>query len=100
PANQASTLDQKSPYLKAHLRTGYVYVLGTWSVEAGNVISGNGRLLDAGRRLVSSGDFRFPSDSVALFETNVVSMSGPSRAMTVMAGITAAVAAICATNPK
>ena len=24
PPSRASTLDQKSPYLKAHLRTGYV----------------------------------------------------------------------------
>ncbi|HKE90059.1 MAG TPA: hypothetical protein VKB45_06965 [Gemmatimonadales bacterium] len=101
PADQAATLDGKSAYLKAHLKNGYVYLLSGWHADSGGrVISGTGQLLDVNRTVVSSGDFRFPSDSVALFETNVVKQSGATSALTVMAGVTAIVAGICAANPK
>lgn len=101
PADQAATLDGKSAYLKAHLKNGYVYLLSHWHADSGGrLISGTGQLLDVNRTAVSSGDFRFPSDSVALFETNVFKTSGATAALTVMAGITAIVAGICAANPK
>lgn len=97
----AATLDATSPYLKAHLRSGYVYVLADWHADsAGALIRGRGVLLDPNRVRVDSGDFRFPADSVALFETNVVRASGANAAISVMAGITATVAAICALSPK
>jgi len=97
----AQTLDAKAPYLKAHLRSGYVYVLADWHADSGGgVIRGRGRLLDANRALVDSGEFRFPADSVALFETNVVRPSGANAAISVMAGVTATVAVICALSPK
>jgi len=97
----AKTLDAKAPYLKAHLRSGYVYVLADWHADSGGgVIRGRGRLLDANRAMVDSGEFRFPADSVALFETNVVRPSGANAAISVMAGVTATVAAICALSPK
>src|SRR2546428_386745 len=90
-----------SPYLNAHLRSGYVYVLSDWRVAAqANAIEGRGTLLDARRVLVDSGWFRLPVDSVALFETNVLRRSGATTALTVMAGVTAAVAGICAASPK
>src|SRR5262245_40385447 len=101
PADQAATLDGKSAYLKAHLKNGEVYLLSGWHADSGGrVISGTGQLLDVNRTIVSSGDFRFPSDSVALFETNVVKPSGASTALTVMAGGTAIVGGICGANPK
>src|SRR5258708_29397389 len=81
-ADQAATLDGKSAYLKAHLKNGYVYLLTGWRADSGGrVISGSGQLLDANRTLVSSGAFRFPSDSVALFETNVIKQSGATTAL-------------------
>src|SRR5712691_9103278 len=97
----AQTLDAKAPYLKAHLRSGYVYVLADWHADSGGtVIRGRGRLLDPNRAVVDSGEFRFPADSVALFETNVVRSSGANTAISVMAGGTATVAAVCALSPK
>ena len=99
--DQFRTLDSASPYLKAHLRSGYVYVLSDWRVAAqANAIEGRGALLDARRVRVDSGWFRLPVDSVALFETNVLRRSGAATALTVMAGVTAAVAGICAASPK
>lgn len=101
PADSAATLDHRSPYLKAHLRSGYVYELTNWNAEpAGDTVRGSGRLLDPNRVEVAQGEFRIPRDSVALFETNVVRRSGAATALTVMAGITAAVAGFCAASPK
>ena len=94
-----ATLDSRSPFLKAHLRGGQVYVLSDWSVDGGRIV-GNGSLLDANRRELEAGRFALPADSVLLFETNVVERSGANTALTVMAGITAAVAGVCLANPK
>lgn len=96
---QLETLDGASPFLKAHLRSGGVYVLSDWRAESG-VIIGSGSLLDPNRVAVGTGEFRLPADSVALFETNVVRPSGPNTAVTVMTGVTAAVAGACLLNPK
>ena len=101
PSDQAATLDGRSAYLKAHLKNGYVYLLSGWRADSGGrVISGSGQLFDVNRTPLASGAFRFPSDSVALFETNVLKPSGATTALTVMAGVTAVTAGICATNPK
>jgi hypothetical protein len=95
------TLDGASPFLKAHLQSGGVYVLSDWSAAAGGgAIVGEGSLLDANRRVVATGEFTLPADSVVLFETNVVRGSGANTALTVMWGVTAAVAGYCALNPK
>jgi len=95
------TLDGKSAYLKAHLRSGYLYVLSEWHADSGSAeIRGTGILLDQNRSQVAQGKFRLPRDSVALFETNVVKPSGATAALTVMVGVTAVVAGICASSPK
>jgi hypothetical protein len=98
---EVSTLDQKSPYLKAHLPSGHVYVLSSWRVDSsGTLVTGRGSLLDPNRTAVSEGEFRLPLDSVALFETNVLHRSGGVAALAVMTGITAAVTAVCIADPK
>jgi len=95
------TLDSKSPYLKAHLRSGSVYILHDWRVETATAqVVGSGRLLSPDRVATDSGAFSFPTDSVALFETNVLKTSGATKALTVMAGVTAAVAGLCLADPK
>jgi hypothetical protein len=100
PAN-AETLDGKSPYLKAHLRSGAVYVLQSWRFDATTrSLTGSGQLLSPNRTTLASGSFAFSPDSVALFETNVLKSGGANAALTVMAGITAAVAGYCLSNPK
>lgn len=100
---KAATLSQKTPYLKAHLRTGYVYAFSTWSWEEnkpGGTLVGTGELFDTRRSLVASGAFRLPVDSVGLFETNVQQVSTGGKSLIVMAGITTAVGIGCAMNPK
>lgn len=101
PPTEMTTLDERSPYLKAHRADGGVYVLSEWRVDSlGSAIAGSGTLLDADRNLVASGDFQLAADSIVLFETNVESRSGAATALTIMTGITAAVAGICAASPK
>ena len=101
PPSQASTLDRKSPYLKAHLRSGYVYVLDSWQVDtSGTLVHGRGTLLTPNRSVDSEGEFRLPVDSVALFETNLLHRGGAITALSVMTGVTAAMTAACLTNPK
>ncbi|MDH3208298.1 MAG: hypothetical protein OEO79_16980 [Gemmatimonadota bacterium] len=97
--DEVATLDDRSPFLKAHLASGHVYVLSSWDVD-GSSISGTGSLLDPNRGEVDTGFFTLPADSVRLFETNVQQRTWSGTALTVMAGITAAVAGICAANPK
>ena len=101
PPSQASTLDQKSPYLKAHLRTGYVYVLDSWQVDSsGTLVTGHGSLLTPNRSVESQGEFSLPVDSVALFETNLLQRGGAVAALSVMSGVTAAVTGACIADPK
>ena len=101
PPSQAATLDRQSPYLKAHLRTGYVYLLNTWQVDsAGTLVSGRGSLLTPDRELESEGEFRLPVDSVALFETNLLQRGGALNALAVMTGITALVTVACIADTK
>ncbi len=101
PPTAVATLDSASPYLKAHLKSGHVYVLANWHPDPGGAaIVGTGELFDPNRALVSTGEMRVPLDSVALFETNVLRPTGARTALTVMAGVTAVVAGICASSPK
>ncbi len=98
---RVTTLDHRSACLKAHLRDGSLYVLQRWTVdvEAGRV-RGEGTRLGPDRAVTDSGAFSFPVDSVALFETNVLKRSPATTALTVMAGVTAAVAGVCLASPK
>ena len=101
PSSQISTLDKKSPYLKAHLRSGYVYILDSWEVDsAGATVTGKGSLLTPNRSVERQGDFEIPADSVALFETNVLQRGGAVAGLSVLTGITAAVTVACIASPK
>src|SRR5256886_12458715 len=98
---QAVTLDSASPYLKAHLKNGSLYVLSHWRADTtAAVIVGTGQLFDVNRAVVDTGEFHVPLDSVALFETNVLRPSHTRTALTVMAGITPALPRPFADSPQ
>jgi len=100
PVNFTS-LDRRSPYLKAHLPGGGVYVLDSWRADEGlRVVTGQGVLLDAARRTVDEGWFDVPVDSVAIFETNVVQTSPAIGAMAVVTVASLAGTIYCISNPK
>ncbi len=91
-----------SPYLKAHLRDGRCVVLAAWSVTPdGRAVAGPCRELDVHRQESPPRDCTVPLDSVALFETNVVSPStGPVASLGFMTGVSLAMTIYCAANPK
>ena len=94
-------LDKKSPFLKAHMLNGEVYLLSKWEVDSENkTIFGEGSLLNINREVVQTGALEVSIDSVALFETNVVKTSPSIAAMAVITGVSVAVTAICIANPK
>ena len=101
PPDRTATLDARSPFLKAHMADGTVYVLNRWAVDTTDQrVRGTGHHLGLNREPIDSGTFRLATDSVVLFETNVEESTGAATAITVMAGVTALVAGICAADPK
>lgn len=96
-----ASLDGESPFLKAHMMDGSVYVLSAWSVDEGEqAVSGVGRLLGVNRKELDSGELEVPIASVAIFETNVLQESTSVQSMTVMSGLSLALTGYCIANPK
>ncbi|HTM22912.1 MAG TPA: hypothetical protein VL172_20455, partial [Kofleriaceae bacterium] len=96
---QATTLDHESPVLKAHMRSGELYVLDHWQV-AGGQVSGVGLRYDIDRAVIGRGPQRLAIADVALFETNVPKMTPEVAGVAVVAILSAAVTVACLTNPK
>lgn len=95
------TINEESPFLKAHMLDGSVYVLADWSASAdGKSVSGQGEHLDLNRQQIASGVLEVSIEEVALFETNVLSESSGTAGMAVITGISVAVTAACMANPK
>ena len=70
---QFQSLDGNSPFLKAHMHDGRVYVLSSWKVDSENqTVIGQGKVLNVNREVLETGEFTIPVDSVAIFETNIV----------------------------
>ena len=99
-AGKTRDMNDESPFLKAHMRNGDLFVLENWNGGADGTVTGTGRQYNAARRIVASGPFTIPIDSVAVFETNIARTSGASAALTAFAVITVGVAVMCAINPK
>lgn len=101
PENRLQLMSASSPFLKAHMRNGNMYVLSAWGMDETRLhVSGTGTLFNAKRDTLRHGPFQLGVDSVAVFETNVLKNSGAVTALTVFTGITAAVTVFCITNPK
>lgn len=94
-------IPRNTPYLKAHMQSGTVYIFDSWhSDQTGQIITGRGQLLDINRRLVKKGTFKIGVDSVALFETNILNDSGPSKALMILTLASAGITLYCVSNPK
>lgn len=94
-------LDRGSPFLKAHMLDGRVYVLSNWDVDSNErMVSGTGELLSTNRDTLAEGAFSFPLDSVAIFETNRVQTSQAVMSLAVITGASVAATIYCIVNPK
>ena len=90
-----------SPYLKAHMRDGRVYVLANWTVDEGHgVVQGNGDLLGPDRQIIKQGNFHVDLADVALLETNRVHTSPLVAGLAVVTSISVAITIACIANPK
>jgi hypothetical protein len=99
--HELSQVDTQSPFLKAHMDDGSVYVLSDWSIdEEDESVSGSGRLLDANRREVERGEFSLEVTDAVLFETNVLQKGTATASLSVMTGVSLAVTGFCIANPK
>lgn len=68
---QFQSLDSNSPFLKAHMHDGKVYILSSWKVDSENqTVTGQGEVLNVNREILETGEFTISVDSVAIFETN------------------------------
>ncbi|HEY9167158.1 MAG TPA: hypothetical protein VIS48_13465 [Candidatus Kryptonia bacterium] len=98
---ESGKITESSKFLKVHMMNGDVYVLENWKVnEESREVYGKGRLFDPYRALVKQDSFAIPLGDVALFESNVVSSSGPLMAMCIVTGVSAALTVFCLTHPK
>ena len=99
---ESLALEKKaSPFLKAHMFDGSVYVLSNWDVNTVNqTISGTGQHLKFDRKVLQEGPFTFPIDSVAIFETNQVHTSPAVAALAVLTAASVALTIYCIANPK
>lgn len=94
-------LDGRSPWLKAHLPDGDLYLLSTWHVDEDRyMIHGQGTHLNARRDTLAAGAFSVPLDSITVFESNIVQSSSLVAGLTVLTVGTVAMAAFCFANPK
>lgn len=101
PPESIGSLDKRSPYLKAHMRDGRVYILSGWVVdEAKELVAGSGVVLGPDRKPLEQGPLTIPIAGVALFETNVVQRSPSVTALAVLTGVSAFVTGFCVLNPK
>jgi hypothetical protein len=95
----------KKPFLKAHLKNGDVCIFrDTWNIDTvKNLVSGNGIRYDFNRNVTFKGNISMSVESVAIFETNkklTGTQSSGVVALSILAGLDALVAAMCAANPK
>lgn len=101
PPENVQTLDRESPFLKAHMQKGDVYVLSEWVVQSGdNRVRGQGHHLGPHRDTLAQGTLQVPMDRVAVFETNKTNPSRSVAALSVLTGVSLAVTGYCAINPK
>ena len=82
---QFQSLDSNSPFLKAHMHDGKVYILSSWEVDSENqTVTGQGEVSNVNREILETGEFTIPVDSVAIFETNTSHIPPEIQALTVI----------------
>ncbi len=101
PAAELATMKAASPLLKAHMRNGSLYLFSTWtSSDAERTVTGSAIHLGVMRDTISRGKVALGLDSVALFESNVLTGSSAMAGITLLSTITTATTVFCITNPK
>ncbi len=101
PAAKQQSTQKASPFLKAHMKNGCLYVFNPWTVDSlQQAVSGPAVLFNARRDTLQKGNFTVGMDSVAILETNSLKASSAVGGLVFMTVITAVVTVACVTNPK
>ena len=99
PPNAARSSDT----LKAHMRSGDLYILSSWaSPDESRSLQGQGQHYGVARRMLDTGQFSLHLDSVALFESNNQQTIYPFavQGLAVMTTVAAALTVACTADPK
>jgi hypothetical protein len=95
------TVDMDAAYLKAHMKDGSLYVLGSWRIDEGQAaVSGVGDWFGPDRVAPRRGAYTVKLADVALYETNTILTSPGVAAMALVTGLSVAATVGCAVNPK
>lgn len=95
------TVDMDAAYLKAHMKDGSLYVLGSWRIDEANAaVTGVGDWFGPDRIAPRRGAFTVKFADVSLYETNTIITSPGVAAMAVVTGLSIGVTIGCAVNPK
>jgi hypothetical protein len=99
---EVALANPQSPYLKAHMRSGDVFILSGWQVDSiARTVTGTGQRFDRNRQPQdSSATHVLALDSVALFESNVVTTHGSISALAILTVASTALTVACISNPK
>jgi hypothetical protein len=101
PANMLAAVPTYNTTLKAHLHDGSLVVFRSWKFEqAGHIVTGEARRLDWNRVAGPLARQSVALDSVALFESDELTIPGPMIPITILAALHATVTAIWVLNPK
>jgi len=102
--HEEALLEEKKPFLKAHLNNGEVILFtNEWSVDTTrNVVTGLAQSYDINRRPTSSGIIELNGEDVVLFETNALNSNIVSslNGTKIMFLVTAASLFVCIVDPK
>ena len=101
--DQVPKPDPHVPILKVHMKSGELYLLGTWHASAdGRTVDGTGTRYSISRVAGTPGRVSIPVAEVALFETNRTEHVGafPTGVLAVMTTVFGTLTAVCVADPK
>ena len=99
--SQLASAPKQNATLKAHLRDGSVIVFDSWAFdERARAVRGDGRKLDPDRRNEAPGPHEVALDSVAVFESDALTVPAAMAPVTMMIGLHGLASALCLSNPK
>lgn len=99
--HELAAVPRRNTTLKAHLHDGSMLVFSGWRLdEQSRIVSGQARRLDWNRDTGPDVEQSVALDSVALFESDELTIPGPMVAITVMTAIHAGLTGFCVSYPK
>jgi hypothetical protein len=90
------------PFLKIHMKNGYVAILqDRWIIDTlGRTIAGRGSLFDTNRSVIKVGELVIDEDDIAIAETNDKLSESSPIPLILLTIATVALSAYCLSNPK